>query len=38
MIEYLNQNSGALTVIFTGVVTISTVVYAVGQMGSGLTY
>jgi hypothetical protein len=29
MIEYLNQNSGALTVIFTGVVTISTVVYAV---------
>lgn len=29
MIEYLNANSGALTVIFTGVVTISTVVYAV---------
>ncbi|MGE0156975.1 MAG: hypothetical protein AB7T17_08095 [Geobacter sp.] len=28
MIEYLNANSGALTVIFTGVVTISTVVYA----------
>jgi hypothetical protein len=29
MIEYLNHNSGALTVIFTAVVTISTVVYAV---------
>ena len=29
MIEYLNANSGAFTVIFTGVVTISTVVYAV---------
>ncbi len=29
LIEFLNQNSGALTVLFTGVVTISTVVYAV---------
>lgn len=29
MLAYLNQNSGALTVIFTAVVTISTVVYAV---------
>ncbi|SRR6266496_396393 len=29
MLEFLNQNSGALTVIFTAVVTISTVVYAV---------
>lgn len=29
MLEYLNQNSGAFTVIFTGVVTISTVIYAV---------
>lgn len=29
LILFLNQNSGALTVIFTGVVTISTVVYAV---------
>ena len=29
MFNYLNQNSGALTVIFTGVVTLSTVVYAV---------
>ncbi len=30
MIEYLNANSGAFTVIFTGVVTISTVVYKRG--------
>ncbi len=29
MLEFINQNSGALTVIFTAVVTISTVVYAV---------
>lgn len=29
MLEFLNQNSGALTVIFTAVVTLSTVVYAV---------
>jgi len=29
MINYLNQNSGAFTVIFTAVVTLSTVVYAV---------
>jgi len=29
MLAFLNQNSGALTVIFTGVVTLSTVVYAV---------
>ena len=28
-IDYLNKNSGALTVLFTGVVTISTVVYAI---------
>ena len=28
-IDYLNKNSGALTVLFTGVVTISTVAYAV---------
>jgi len=29
MLDFLNQNSGALTVIFTAVVTLSTVVYAV---------
>ncbi len=29
LIQFLNQNSGALTVLFTGVVTVSTVVYAV---------
>lgn len=29
MLDFLNQNSGALTVIFTFVVTLSTVVYAV---------
>jgi len=29
LIQFLNQNSGALTVVFTAVVTISTVVYAV---------
>jgi hypothetical protein len=29
MLEFLNQNSGVLTVIFAGVVTLSTVVYAV---------
>jgi hypothetical protein len=29
LLNYLNQNSGALTVIFTGVVSLSTVVYAV---------
>ncbi len=29
MLDFLNQNSGALTVIFTGVVTLSTIVYAV---------
>lgn len=29
MLDFLNQNSGALTVIFTAVVTFSTVVYAV---------
>ena len=28
LIDYLNKNSGALTVVFTGVVTISTVAYA----------
>ena len=29
IVQFLNQNSGALTVIFTAVVTISTLVYAV---------
>lgn len=29
MLDFLNQNSGVLTVIFTGVVTLSTVVYAI---------
>jgi len=29
MVDYLNDNAGALTVIFTAVVTISTVVYAI---------
>jgi len=29
LIQFLNQNSGALTVLFTAVVTISTVVYAI---------
>lgn len=29
MLDFLNQNSGVLTVIFTGVVTLSTVVYSV---------
>jgi hypothetical protein len=29
MLDFVNQNSGALTVIFTGVVTLSTIVYAV---------
>ena len=29
LLEYLNQNSGAFTVVFTAVVTLSTVVYAV---------
>ena len=29
MLEYLNQNSGALTVIFTFIVALSTVVYAI---------
>jgi len=29
ILAFLNQNSGALTVIFTGIVTLSTIVYAV---------
>ncbi len=29
MLEFLNKNAGALTVIFTAVVTLSTVVYAI---------
>jgi len=29
MLEFLNQNAGALTVIFTTVVTLSTGVYAI---------
>ena len=29
MLEFLNQNAGALTVMFTAVVTLSTVVYAI---------
>ncbi|HHF3107324.1 TPA: hypothetical protein ACPJ1P_001771 [Vibrio diabolicus] len=29
IISYLNKNAGALTVIFTGIVTLSTVVYAI---------
>ena len=29
MLEFLNENAGALTVLFSGVVTIATVVYAV---------
>lgn len=29
VLNFLNENSGALTVLFTGVVTISTVVYSI---------
>lgn len=29
MLDFLNQNAGALTVIFTAVVTLSTIVYAI---------
>ena len=29
LLQYLNQNSGALTVVFTAIVTLSTIVYAV---------